>query len=328
MDGYGKIADSLASRPHVITNTDIDGVLCAALALLMNPDASVTGFCNSSNQLYKMRGGWDLGRTVMLDMLCKTHGMDCVDNHVIGVSPEGMDGKHNPNTMYGVSLENYTEKYPFSTAQLLAAVHDMSGLPAVDLGAEVGEYRGKPLYLWELFMRADDTLLSTFRYSENASRWWRRLLDAAGKSGITGEVFGRARGFDPRSAAAEKARVNGFLSGFGARNDGFGTLDDGMYRFAEDVFRAFGLDFSRVASPGSLKMYGFGQVIYDGCSPKFIGRVSSDGRVWSYAITGMRMLSISVRSADLGEFGTMRNAVRVVRPAPSPFYADMPYTVK
>lgn len=305
MNGWlDSILDVLASRMELITNLDLDGVLCAAIVCKNNPNSSVSGYSDSSTQFYRKRG-IGIDEMLCLDLNCTRRGLACIDNHIVSISPMGvLPDKYNPNTVRGVSLANYTHKYPFSTFMLLCAVYDRFGGEAIDIDHVVGMFGGQPVYLWELILRADDTLYtSRSAYMENAADWWVWLLSISGSGGNTERLYDKCRLFGKTEAYAEKCRINAFLkSEYRTTSlDGFVRLCDDYYRLAYDIGKAFSLKLN-MANPTQLELYGFVRILYKTRDTDFFRSVLDSGKIFSYAFSQSDTLSVSVCESKLDYF--------------------------
>lgn len=295
----------LRNSNDIITNLDLDGALCAAIVCKNNSNAVVSGFNNSNTRFYKKKGLGN-GDMLCLDFFCTKDEIACIDNHIISTVPMPFKNKYNPNVVCGVSLADYNKKYPFSTFVLLCALYDRAGGAAIDIDAVVGKYENEYVFLWELLLRADDTLYTTaYSYIENSENWWKWILSISGKNGNTWKLYEKCRSFKGNGnlTNAEKNRINNFLKQEykTTTKDGFSELDWNYYTFLKKIGNAFGVKLN-VVEPTELELHLLTRFIYKTSNIEFMKSLIVNEKPFSYSFTQNDTISVSVWNNDFGRF--------------------------
>lgn len=292
-----EITDCIDQRKYVIINTDYDGSLSFCILKLFNDKFELGGFCDSATQFIKSRDA-NIINTLCLDIYCKTKGLACIDNHIIDILIRYVREKfkNNPNIYRNVTLENYTSKYPFSTFIFLCAVFDNIGWKGFDLDTVVFHYGNKPIYLWQLILRADDTLLtSRSKFIENANDWWEWLLKISGKDGMLFKIYQKVMSFSKEEAEIEKNSISIILKSYFKLEtaDGFKKLCENYHTLNRTIMKAFGLEYNP-PSPKKLVNNTFVKIVFEKASQKDMMRIIQNENVFSYAFVAKDKLSVSI----------------------------------
>ncbi len=219
--------NELHKRKGVVTNTDIDGILSAALLCNLFPHLSVLGFTNSCTNIY-LSDNIKKNDVLYVDIFMCNEGVFSVDNHIVGSECNIIETpyKINPNIFYNIYVERYIQKYPFSTFIFLLSLID-DKIINIDIDAIVGKTSdNEDIFLWELLLRADDTLLNTYKYKENAANWWNILLNNSNNP-LLEELYKKVCEVNSyKNAYALKKKVQKFLlETFEIKTDGFKTIE-------------------------------------------------------------------------------------------------------
>ena len=97
----------------------------------------------------------------------------------------------------------------------------------IDIDAIVGKTSdNEDIFLWELLLRADDTLLNTYKYEENTANWWSILLNNSNNP-LLEELYKKVCEVNNyKNAYALKEKVQKFLlETFEIKTDGFKTIE-------------------------------------------------------------------------------------------------------
>ena len=297
------------SRQYAIINMDLDGIMCYAIAKIFQPNMEIAGYSDSATQVFKAKYA-KIANTVCLDLYCKTKGLACIDNHIIDIVTRTIEEefKHNPNIVRSKTLENYTEKYPFSTFILLCAVFDNIGWHGFNLDAVVCYYENQPIYLWELILRADDTLCtSRMNYIENAENWWEWLLSIAGEDGMLYKIYQKVMSFSKEQANEEKIRITKVLKKYfhTETDDGFLTLCGNYHIFNETILDAFRLGYE-YPQPQNLTRHAFIKIVFKTSDRDLMDRIINDNDVFSYAFVAKDRLSVSITESSKPKFDKIK----------------------
>lgn len=168
----------LKTKKYIITNTDIDGILSAIVLTHFFKHLEIGGFTNSDKKIW-LHDDVNKENSVYLDIFMANKNILSIDNHIISMNTKTVfnDNKINPNIIRNRSLEEYWKKYPFSTFLFIIYILEtMDFHYNIDINKIIGNYNGNNVYLWELLLRADDSMLSTFKYSKNSADWWDFLI--------------------------------------------------------------------------------------------------------------------------------------------------------
>lgn len=219
--------NELYKRKGVVANTDIDGILSAALLCNLFPHLSILGFTNSCTNIY-LSDNIKKNDVLYVDIFMCNEGVFSVDNHIVGSECNIIENpyKINPNIFYNIYVERYIQKYPFSTFIFLLSLID-DKIINIDIDAIVGKTSdNEDIFLWELLLRADDTLLNTYKYEENTANWWSILLNNSNNP-LLEELFKKVCEVNNyKNAYALKEKVQKFLlETFEIKTDGFKTIE-------------------------------------------------------------------------------------------------------
>lgn len=219
--------NELYKRKGVVANTDIDGILSAALLCNLFPHLSILGFTNSCTNIY-LSDNIKKNDVLYVDIFMCNEGVFSVDNHIVGSECNIIENpyKINPNIFYNIYVERYIQKYPFSTFIFLLSLID-DKIINIDIDAIVGKTSdNEDIFLWELLLRADDTLLNTYVYKENTANWWSILLNNSNNP-LLEELYKKVCEVNNyKKAYALKEKVQKFLlETFEIETDGFKTIE-------------------------------------------------------------------------------------------------------
>lgn len=219
--------NELYKRKGVVANTDIDGILSAALLCNLFPHLSILGFTNSCTNIY-LSDNIKKNDVLYVDIFMCNEGVFSVDNHIVGSECNIIENpyKINPNIFYNIYVERYIQKYPFSTFIFLLSLID-DKIINIDIDAIVGKTSdNEDIFLWELLLRADDTLLNTYKYEENTANWWSILLNNSNNP-LLEELYKKVCEVNNyKNAYALKEKVQKFLlETFEIKTDGFKTIE-------------------------------------------------------------------------------------------------------
>lgn len=219
--------NELYKRKGVVANTDIDGILSAALLCNLFPHLSILGFTNSCTNIY-LSDNIKKNDVLYVDIFMCNEDVFSVDNHIVGSECNIIENpyKINPNIFYNIYVERYIQKYPFSTFIFLLSLID-DKIINIDIDAIVGKTSdNEDIFLWELLLRADDTLLNTYKYEENTANWWSILLNNSNNS-LLEELYKKVCEVNNyKNAYALKEKVQKFLlETFEIKTDGFKTIE-------------------------------------------------------------------------------------------------------
>jgi hypothetical protein len=235
---YKNLIEEINNRTGVVTNTDIDGVLSAALLCRLFPHLNIVGFTNSDNNIF-LSENFKKETLIYLDIFMCDKDVLSIDNHIVDSKLYPIDNplKINPNLFHNVYYENYTDKYPFSTFIFLLSLFN-TNMFELDIDVEIGKTaKGEVVFLWELLLRADDTLLNTYKFKRNTSNWWPRLLNNSNNPLLHSLYNKVCEVKDINNALAIKEKVQRFLlETFSIKKDGFKNMED--FNF-EDFFKFF-----------------------------------------------------------------------------------------
>ena len=224
--------NELYKRKGVVANTDIDGILSAALLCNLFPHLSVLGFTNSCTNIY-LSDNIKKNDVLYVDIFMCNEGVFSVDNHIVGSECNIIENpyKINPNIFYNIYVERYIQKYPFSTFIFLLSLID-DKIINIDIDAIVGKTSdNEDIFLWELLLRADDTLLNTYKYEENTANWWSILLNNSNNP-LLEELYKKVCEVNNyKNAYALKEKVQKFLlETFEIETDGFKTIETPSFK--------------------------------------------------------------------------------------------------
>ena len=219
--------NELYKRKGVVTNTDIDGILSASLLCKLFPHLSVLGFTNSCTNIY-LTDNVKKNDVLYVDIFMCYKDVFSVDNHIIGSKHSIIENSYkiNPNIFYNIYVETYTKKYPFSTFIFLLSLID-DKIIDIDIDEIIGKTSDdEDIFLWELLLRADDTLFSTYKYRENATNWWNILLNNSNNHLLRDLYKKVCEVNNITNAYALKKKVQKFLlETFETKTDGFKTIE-------------------------------------------------------------------------------------------------------
>lgn len=229
-----KLIAKLQEVKYIITNTDIDGIASAAILKTAFPHLELGGFSNSRDKIWYVKDATKKN-SCYLDIFMCGDDLFCIDNHIIVPNSKHTvckETKFNPNIIRERTLENYWSKYPFGTYFWILFNLEKEGFNwNIDIEQKIGEHNGEDVFLWELLLRADDALLSTFKYAKNANDWWDYLLtNNKNENSLLKRLYVKLMNDvkNQKNAQYIKDKVNNFLvSAFkNIKNDGYKNITD------------------------------------------------------------------------------------------------------
>lgn len=279
--------NELKKRKNIITNSDIDGVLSASLLCYYFSNLSLKGFTNSATNVW-VTNDVKKENSLYVDIYMTNDNTFTVDNHIINTinTPINNSLKVNPNLVKGVTLENYSNKYPFSTfIFILHILEKHFKIEFIELDKIIGYVNQEPLYLWELILRADDTLLNSYKYKKNTDIWWNWLCND--NNGLLLKLYNKIKQVGTKeNSEMIKNKVQTFLFNmFNLKSDGYKCIDDKNFEpFVKFISKSLGFELSKpidlINIEFNLKRYQFSdnknfdikkiQEIYDIISLSFI----------------------------------------------------------
>lgn len=179
-------------NPHIIINTDIDGILSGVI-LCKYCNCKIIGFTNSKDSVWLADGYDDLFKYVYIDMFVTNDKAICIDQHIVAVNDSHMKSiiklgnKYSPqsddsNNMRVFSSKGFKYKYPFGTVQYLIAQLESEGVK-ISLPNLYAPVPNSNIKIGDLLHRADDAMkTSMYAYKSNADFWW-EWLDAKAPNG-------------------------------------------------------------------------------------------------------------------------------------------------
>lgn len=220
--------EELKKRKYIVTNSDIDGILSATLLCYFFPNLSLKGFTNSATNIW-VTDDVNKDNSIYIDIYMTNDKTFTIDNHIINTknTPINNNLKLNPNLIKGITLENYTNKFPFSTfIFILHILEKHFETNNIDLDKIIGFIDNEPIYLWELISRGDDILLNCYKYKKNTDAWWVWVL--GNNNGILRQIYNKFNLIGTRERAEEvKNKVQKFLlKTFNLKTDGYKNIND------------------------------------------------------------------------------------------------------
>lgn len=179
-------------NPHIIINTDIDGIL-SGMILCKYCNCRIVGFTNSKDTVWLADGYDDLYKYVYIDMFVTNDKATCIDQHIVAVNDSHMKkiiklgNKYSPqsddsNNLRIFSSKGFKYKYPFGTVQYLIAQLESEGVK-ISLPNLYAPVPNSEIKVGDLLHRADDAMkTSMYAYKSNADFWW-EWLDAKAPNG-------------------------------------------------------------------------------------------------------------------------------------------------
>jgi hypothetical protein len=171
----------------IVINSDIDGFLSGML-LRKYYNCEIVGFSNSQDKIWLTEEIDDIYSPVYIDLYVNNPRTTCIEQHVLAYDDVELGimrtyaNKLNPIFERGNSTfkKGYYWKYPFGTVHYLLNLMEREG-KSIDL-PPLGTKKSIPLKNSEyqicpgqILLRADDAMLNTAKYSDNASQWWEWL---------------------------------------------------------------------------------------------------------------------------------------------------------
>ena len=240
---YNRFFNEIKNREKIITNTDLDGILSASLLCKCFPHLELSGFSNSSTNIW-FKKDVTKENSLYIDIFMTNKNTFCIDNHIINTCDYPIESnlKINPNLLRNITLDKYTKKYPFSTfIFILNILENYMEINFIDLEKIIGYVNDEPLYLWELILRADDTLLNSFRYKNNTNEWWDYLI--SDNSIMLKKLKEKVKDVNSISKAMYiKEKVQKFLlDNFNIKTDGFKYINNSNFnKFVTFVSESLG----------------------------------------------------------------------------------------
>ena len=181
-----KLIDLFKHNPNIIINTDIDGILSAAI-LCKYCGCKVAGFSNSKETVWLRDDIQSVYDPVYIDMFVPRKDVWCIDQHIVSVN----DDHHNLFVAAGTKINpqldrhrifqkwDYTYKYPFGAVHYIITMLEKEGISVdyPELTTIVDNSYG--IRLGDLLLRADDAMKTTLNsnYMKNARDWWTWLIE-------------------------------------------------------------------------------------------------------------------------------------------------------
>jgi hypothetical protein len=225
--------NKLNNIEYVIGNTDLDGVFSTSLLCNFFPNLKLGGFSNSANRIW-LNKNVNKQNVAYIDIFIANKEILSIDNHIVQLDNNIVvnENKINPNLIRGVGLYSYYKKYPFSTfIFILKMIEKTKGSVNIDIDRIIGYIDNEPVFLWEVLLRADDTLLTTYKYFNNAKQWWEWLLNDVTKNSLLSKLYCKVQTVSTQENAMKiKNKVNDFLSlNFGCSNDGYKYINNNKF---------------------------------------------------------------------------------------------------
>lgn len=221
-----RLISALREPLGIITSTDLDGLLTAALVTRIS-DWRLVGFFDSRDTLWLSQAGGRMpSGYVYLDIYVAQSDVLSIDQHIVASDgPHALEltksgNKINPNLARTTSFEGprghaFTSKYPFGTVHYLLALLERAGMaPEVMFDREIAS----GITVMDLFMRADGAAENTRTYAANAATWWTWLEEAGGLQ--TRQMAERARYIAKSDEGFNtvKTRLNGVFNAMGCKS--------------------------------------------------------------------------------------------------------------
>lgn len=222
--------NEISKRHSVITNSDLDGIFSATLLCSIWKHLQLCGFTNSNNKISLVK---DIIKddALYVDIFMVRENVCSIDNHIVGSEklPISDNLKINPNIIYGTYMEDYINKFPFSTFIFLLSLIDNKYFNLnIDIDKIIGSTSdGSKIYLWELLLRADDTLYNSYEYKRNATNWWGKLLKQTDNTVLYSLYKKVIETNTKENALFIKNKIKQFLfESFNLKSDGFNNIKD------------------------------------------------------------------------------------------------------
>lgn len=186
------LTNTLQSLDYQINNLDLDGVISGTIAHYISPSIKIGGFSNSNDRMY-VRAGAKASNTIQIDINSNNPSVWTIDQHVLNISVSDSTNysrRINPHESFGNDFkravnQQYSRKYPYSTAVLMIAMAENEGVkfPSIDWNATVSN----GLNVIDFIMTADSSLgnWSNSSYSGNCVNWCNDFLLPLSQSGST-----------------------------------------------------------------------------------------------------------------------------------------------
>lgn len=186
------LTNTLQSLEYQVNNLDLDGVISGTIAHYISPTLKMGGFSNSKNRMY-IRSGAKALNTIQIDINSNNDKVWTIDQHILNINASDSTNytrRINPHESFGNEFkravnQQYTRKFPFSTAVLMIAMSEGEGVkfPSIDWNATVTD----GLYVIDFVMTADSSLgnWSNTSYSGNCVNWCNDFLMPLSHSGAT-----------------------------------------------------------------------------------------------------------------------------------------------
>lgn len=232
----GNIINELKERQYIITNSDLDGILSASILCKHFPNLKLGGFTNSFDKVW-INSEVKQNNSIYLDIYMTNPNVLSIDNHIIDFNSEREYSslKYNPNIIHKKSLKTYHQKYPFSTFLYIVNILEINGYTLnIDLNKVIGKTNNNEnVYVWEVLLRADDTLSNTFLYETNTKYWWKWILSNTNENSLLKQLYNiliyNVKNLD--NAKIIKDKVQRFLTEkFGIFSDGYKYIDNETFR--------------------------------------------------------------------------------------------------
>lgn len=241
------LIDEFKKRKYVITNSDLDGILSASLLIYFFPTLEIGGFTNSSDKVW-INNKVTSDNSIYLDIYMTNPKVLSIDNHIVDFIDNVYSAyKVNPNIMLKKSLKNYSNKYPFSTFIFLVKLLEENGYYlSIDINKTCGYAVKENIYLWELMLRADDTLCNTFLYEKNSHYWWGWMLNGTKENSILRQLYLKIKCDvqNIKNAKLIKDKVQTyFYKTFFIKHDGYKSIQNNNF---DDFFRSISINITNI----------------------------------------------------------------------------------
>ena len=129
------LTNTLQSLDYQINNLDLDGVISGTIAHYISPSIKIGGFSNSNDRMY-VRAGAKASNTIQIDINSNNPSVWTIDQHVLNISVSDSTNysrRINPHESFGNDFkravnQQYSRKYPYSTAVLMIAMAENEGV--------------------------------------------------------------------------------------------------------------------------------------------------------------------------------------------------------
>lgn len=172
-------------------NIDEDGIM-SAIILNMCYGKHIGGF-NNNDTVVIVEEDKGIRDNIYIDLHVGYEDIKSIDQHCVAVDKihlkqlQNNENKMNPNIEYGISWNNFTDKFCYSTTIYLIAKIEGEGydFKDIDLYKEVDD----GITLGDLLWYTDSSYLSWFKYNRNASNWNKILIELSHNGDFTNKLL-------------------------------------------------------------------------------------------------------------------------------------------